>query len=321
VKTWPSVLVLAVLALTTPPAHATNGPVRHSTLFTFDDEDVFESSGLVDRGGTVYTVNDSGDDAVVYGVDSRTGRTVSRTTYADDATDVEAMAPGPDGTVWVGDIGDNRANRDDVSVYRMRPLDGRQPAQRHRLAYPDGPHDAEALLVNPRTHRVFVVTKSVFGGRVYAAPRALRTDTVNRLAPFAEVTGLVTDGAFFPDGRHLVLRTYGRAAVYTFPGFDLVRSVRLPAQRQGEGISVSATGRVLVSSEGVRADVLRVVLPAALVDPEPSSGPAPAPPAVQATPDQPPRDVRDWLGIGLVAAAIVGGACLAVRRFGVRAPR
>lgn len=307
---WPSALVL--LALTGPPAHAADEPVRHSTLFTFEDDEIFESSGLVDRGGTVYTVNDSGDDAVVYGVDAGTGRTVSRTTYADDATDVEAMAPGADGTVWTADIGDNRANRDDVSVYRMRPLDGRQPAQRYRLAYPDGPQDAEALLVNPRTSRVFVVTKSVFGGRVYAAPGALRTDRVNRLTPFAEVTGLVTDGAFLADGRSVVLRTYGRAFVYTFPGFEDVGSVRLPAEQQGEGISVSSTGRVLVSSEGVRADVLRVVLPAALTRPEPSGGTAPTPPPVEATPDQ-PRDVRDWLAIALVAAVLAAIGYLTLR--------
>ena len=318
---WPSALVIALALLAAPPAHAADGTVPHSTLFSFDD-DIFESSGLVDRGGTVYTVNDSGDDAVVYGVDARTGRTVSRTTYADDADDVEALAPGEDGTVWVGDTGDNRRDNDDISVYRLRPLDGRQPAQRYRLAYPDGPRDAEAILVHPRTSRVLVVTKSVFGGRVYVAPRALRTDRSNRLTPFAEVTGLVTDGAFFPDGRHVVLRTYGKAFVYTYPGFRAVGSVRLPSQRQGEGISVSSTGRVLISSEGIDADVLRVALPAALTRPAPTREAAPTPPPVESSrPEQQPRDARDWLGIGLVAAALAGVGYLATRASRVRGPR
>ena len=169
---WPSAVVIALALLAAPAAHAVEDTVPHSTLFTFDDDEIFESSGLVDRGDTVYTINDSGSGPVVYGVDASTGRTVSRTAYAGAATDVEALAPGADGTVWAGDIGDNRSSRDDVSVHRMRPLDGPQPASRYRLGYPDGPHDAEALLVDPRTSRVFVVTKSVFGGRVYAAPRA-----------------------------------------------------------------------------------------------------------------------------------------------------
>ena len=125
------------------------------------------------------------------------------------------------------------------------------PAPRYTFTYPDGPHDAETLLVHPRTGRLFVVTKSVFGGTVYAAPGRPRAGgQPNRLKAFARVTGLVTDGTFLPDGRRVVLRTYGTATVYTFPGFAPIGTVGLPQQRQGEGISVSRTGRVLVSSEG-----------------------------------------------------------------------
>jgi hypothetical protein len=69
----------------------------------------------------------------------------------------------------------------------------------------------------------------------------------------------VTDGAFFPDGRHYVLRGYGSAEVYTYPGNERVASFRLPAQRQGEGIAVDSDGWVHVSSEGQHSRVLRVV--------------------------------------------------------------
>src|SRR5205085_6520149 len=125
-----------------------------------------------------------------------------------------------------------------------------------------------------RDQRVFVVSKSPFGGTVYAAPRTLRGDAENRLQVFAHVAGLVTDGTFFPDGKHVLLRTYGTASVYTFPAFQPVGTVTLPAQSQGEGISLSATGRVLVSSEGAGTDVLRVDLPRALTTPGPGASPA-----------------------------------------------
>ncbi len=293
--------LVGLLALATPAY----GDTAHGTpLFAFAGDDVVESSGLVDRGGTVLTVNDSGDDAVVYGVDAATGRTTTRTTYADAVTDVEALAPGAHGTVWSGDIGDNRADRDDVSVYRVRPTGGARPGQRYRLAYPDGPRDAETLLVQPRTQRVFVVSKSVFGGTVYAAPRRLRTgDRPNRLTAFARVPGLVTDGAFWPDGRHVVLRTYDSATVYTFPGFQPTGTVRLPAQPQGEGISVGVDGRVLVSSEGLHAEVLRVRLPRA--------GPrtdAPRP-AVRPAPDAP----RGPAGVAVLVAVVGGVGWLMLR--------
>lgn len=320
---WPSGLAAAAVlmgaVLMSPPAQAAGDAVPHRTLFSFDDYTIFESSGLVDRGDVVYTNNDSGDDAVVYGVDPRTGRTVSRTTYAPSVHDVEAIAPGADGTVWAGDTGDNRHARDDIAVYHLGTRDGDHPGTRYLLGYPDGPHDAETLLVQPGTQRVFVVTKSVFGGVVYVAPRTLTPGaTPQPLRAFARVDGLVTDGSFFPDGRRVVLRTYGTASVYTFPGFRLEGTVTLPSQRQGEGISVGADGRVLVSSEGAHSDVLAVTLPVSLTSQAATpatSGRVPEGTRVPEPEDTagPGRSAGDWVGIAAVAVVLVGGFLL-VRR-------
>ena len=41
----------------------------------------------------------------------------------------------------------------------------------YELVYPDGAHDAEALVSHPVTGQLFLVTKGVFAGTVYAAPR------------------------------------------------------------------------------------------------------------------------------------------------------
>ena len=211
-------------------------------VFRFADPAIVESSGLTAAGGLVTTVNDSGDSARVFTVDAASGRTVGVTTWDGEATDVEALAPAGDGEVWVGDIGDNAAARDEVTVTRV-PVgrgDRSVAGESFRLVYPDGPADAEALLAHPRTGRLFVVTKGVFGGEVYAAPSALRADAPNRLRLLGDAPGIVTDGAFFPDGRHLLLRNYGRAFVLSFPSLDLVGGFDLPAQKQGEGIAVGA---------------------------------------------------------------------------------
>jgi len=248
-------------------------------LFAFADREIAESSGLVDAGDVVHTVNDSGSGPVLYTVDVSTGATTGRTTFTDgEVVDVEALAPGRDRTVWVGDIGDNAASRDSVSLYRVRP--GQGGAARLDLTYPDGPRDAEALLAHPRTGRLFVVSKTVFGGTVYAVPAGAAPGETTTLREFARVTGLVTDGAFLPDGRHVVLRSYGTATVYSFPGFEPRDTVALPEQRQGEAIAVGADGRVLLSSEGVGAEVLQVVLPPRL-----TSGPEPAGSAPAHSPD------------------------------------
>lgn len=277
---------VALLAMSAPAA-ALAQEVESRMLFSFQDTRITESSGLVDAGEVVHTVNDSGSEPELFTVDTRTGETVQVTRYADEVEDVEALAPGPDGDVWVGDIGDNLERRDEVWVHRVTP-GSPEIAPRYGLRYPGGPRDAETLLAHPRTGRLFVVSKTVFGGVVYVAPRRLVAGEVHRLRPFARVPGLLTDGAFLPDGDHMLLRGYASATVLSFPAFEVVGSFPLPRQRQGEGMSVGRAGRVLVSSEGVGEDVLEVELPpdlSAAVEGRPAEGggataaPSPSPDA------------------------------------------
>ena len=87
--------------------------------------------------------------------------------------------------LFVGDIGDNQDLWPEVAVYRVtepaRLRDATVPAVRYRLRYPDGSRDAEALLVDPRTNRLYVATKNSDGGGLYRAPARLRTDRLNLL--------------------------------------------------------------------------------------------------------------------------------------------
>lgn len=231
-------------------------------VFSFTDPAVVESSGLAVVDGLFVTVNDSGDSGRVFTVDPATGDTVGVTSWADEPTDDEAVAPAGDDSVWVGDIGDNRAVRDDVVVRRVPVGRGERTVEpeTHRLTYPDGARDAETLLCDPTTGRLYVVSKGVLGGTLYAAPETLGAGD-DRLTPVGDVLGVATDGAFLPDGRHVVLRDYSRAVVYSFPDLTPVASFGLPRQEQGEAIAVDAEGRAYVTSEGAQAPVLRVDLP------------------------------------------------------------
>jgi hypothetical protein len=300
--------------------------VAGNEVTRFEDPEIVESSGLVALDdGNLVTTNDSGDPGRLFTVDARTGRTVRVTDWSDEPDDVEALAPAGDGSVWVGDIGDNRAERRTVSVTRVNVVGGEVESPTYELVYPEGPRDAESLLADPVTGRLYLASKGVFGSSLYAAPQRLSASRPNRLEEVGPVLGIATDGAFFPDGRHLIVRSYNEAAVYSWP--DLVELGRfgLPRQQQGEGIAVARDGTIYASSEGLHAPVLRIVLPAAVrramqettaspsgtasPSPDPAAGPtaSPTPPPGtrqgQELPEQAAQDRSAW---GWALGGIVG---------------
>jgi hypothetical protein len=226
-----------------------------------------ESSSLVHstvHPGLFYTANDSGDGPVVYVLDS-SGRLVGTTTLQGvDPVDVEAMAAGSDGSLVVGDIGDNAASRPNVQIYRIvQPGAGGTTvlSEKVTLKYADGAHNAEAMVYDADTGRVFVVTKEPFG-TVYASPPDVFSLSTATLRPIAGGPTIATDATFLPGQRAVVVRTYEHAYVYSYPSWRLVTSFPLPPEKQGESITAVGTRSVWVGSEGADSPVWAVPLPA-----------------------------------------------------------
>ncbi|RLV47508.1 hypothetical protein D9V37_15095 [Nocardioides mangrovicus] len=234
--------------------------VLAATVFTVQDPRIDEDSGMVDLGSLTILTNDSGDAGRVFVLDDH-GRTVGITDYGSQV-DAEALAPANAGHVWVGDIGDNDRERRFVVVRKVPVGRGERTVQvpAYRLIYPDGTaHDAETLLRDPHSGRLFVVTKALFGGVVYAAPQRLDPGADNQLTSVGSINDFATDGAFLSDDQVLV-RGYTDVGVYAYPGFRRLATYPLPAQRQGESISVGPGGRVRIGSEGVRQPVVQLRL-------------------------------------------------------------
>ncbi len=260
---------LAVLLISS----GASGAASTGPLFRFADTRIVESSGLATSSygdGVVYTHNDSGDSARFFAVD-RHGATVAVYTLR-GATNVdwEDMATGTDArsrpVLYLADIGDNARSRTEIDVYEV--AEPRGPSSdvawvRYRFRYPDGAHDAETLLADPRTHRMYIATKSLIGnGELYAAPLALSTDGLNVLAPLRAVPPLTTSGDFSPDGSRVVLLTYLRGYWATGLGGSL-HGFDVPPQPQNEAITFARDGAsVLVGSEGLHSAVYAVALPA-----------------------------------------------------------
>lgn len=322
-------LVVAVAAALWFPTAAS---AADEVAFTIQDRRVVESSGLAtDVDNKLYwTANDSGDSGVGYAMDAD-GGTEGTVRFLAKPVDIEAVAYHDD-FLYFGDIGDNRKRRDLITVFSVQnpePDDETRSYRAYDFAYPDGPHDAEAMLVSP-SGRFFFVTKDAKGG-IYRAPADPSRFGVNQLRKVADAPAYVTDGVFMPDGEKIALRTYVSVEMLDASSYEVIAQSPVPLQPQGESIAVDLNGKdLLVGSEGVRSTVYRMPVPTRMGNTPPPSRspptatptPSPTPAATQPAeeeeePTTPPADSGGtWLAVGIAAAVAVlaGGAAVIIRR-------
>ncbi|MEH0974336.1 hypothetical protein V6U77_24705 [Micromonospora sp. CPCC 205546] len=329
---------VAVLAATAAPgaavAQPSPAPVAGTPVCEVRGGRLSEISGMVATDDGYVMVNDGAEDEArrrIFFLDDRCSvvRTVS---FPSRPRDTEDLAVGADGTVWVADTGDNDRSRQTIAVWKLPP--GADRPVLHRMAYPDGPHDAEAMLVTG-DGRPVVVTK--YSATLYAPDAAPRPGTTAPLVKVGQVRlpasttsnpyGMlgrtaVTGAATAPDGRRVVLRTYADAYEFDVADGDVVaaltggtpRIVALPDEPQGESVTYSRDGRSLLTvSEtadqppGTTPTVLRYPLPA-----------SPASPTSPAAPEATARAAGDGTGPSgavrtyLVAAGALGLVLIAV---------
>jgi hypothetical protein len=234
--------------------------------------DLPEASGLaVSRaGGRLWSHNDSGT-PVLYALDAKGKMAGQVRIEGATVEDWEALAIGPcpaGSCLYIADIGDNDAARSMITIYRLaEPTDAGAAAKVtdvFQAAYPDGAHDAEALLVSPEG-ALFIVTKGDTGPvALYKFPRELTTSTPMRLERVGQPISnrpsekaRITDGAVSADGKRVALRT--KFAVLIYPAADFLRGefnggrmfdVTTIGEPQGEAVAFGPGNTVYVAGEG-----------------------------------------------------------------------
>jgi len=269
----PAVTGLASAAQS-PSAVGAAGAVQKTAaakVRTLQDPRIVESSGLAKSRytkGRLWTANDSGGGTTLYEV-GRKGKTV-RTFELTGAShkDWEGMARSVIGGVsylYVGDIGDNGKKRSSIFVHRVKePKPGRPGGsltryKTYEFRYPDGAHNAEGLMVQPGTHRIFIVSK-VKGrdGAIYRAPSTPSTTSVNTLTRVGSAPAGMSDAVFLKDGR-FILRGYVNGWLYSSVNAT-PRGFALPLK--GESITQAWNRKyVFVGSEHKFSSIWRVALP------------------------------------------------------------
>jgi len=228
---------------------------------TVEPDGLVELSGLAAsrrHPGELYAHNDSGDVARLFVIDG-TGRAVDEVTVAGVTPfDWEDLALHDD-VLYVGDIGDNARARSEIVVARVAEADIRArdaTATTIPLSYPDGPHDAEALMVDPVAEQLVVVTKEPAGtSGVYVTPLA-DPGALELVATLdLGVAELVTAGDISSDGALLALRTYGAVLLWERRAGEPIADAlardpcRAPSARepQGEALALTADGYMTIS--------------------------------------------------------------------------
>jgi hypothetical protein len=307
-------LVAAVLCMIVPGLAAAEDTVA----FTIKDARITESSGLaVDPAGNIYwTVNDSGDRGVAYGI-GLDGKVQGSLNFRAQPVDVEAVAVHED-RLYVGDIGDNNARRSFVRVfYFNNPRANGLTVTYHAydFRYPDGPHNAEALLVND-SGRLFIVTKDQ-DGAIYAAPRKPDRQGVNELKKVGAAPSEVTDGTFLPGGDKIALLTYSSVSVIDASTYEVLASSPIPPQPQAESLTLSLDEQsLLVGSEGKKSKVYAIPVPSAET---PTPTPSEEPQSETDVPDDRSDAIQNQKGtllaLGIAAfVALVAGTVVALVR-------
>jgi hypothetical protein len=281
-RTWPGaasvgvVAALSVLGMGSAGARAQpqSAPACRPAAPIVRLPELPEASGLA--AGTaastrLWAHNDSGEPEL-FAIE-QDGRVAGRVSLSGARLeDWEALASAPCGNqrcLYVGDIGDNSADRAEVVIYRVpepsAPEGTTAVTGVFRASYPDGPQDAETLLATP-DGRLFIVTKGSTGGiALYRFPDATPDDQkVMRLERVSALGGdevdteaQVTDGAVSPDGRWVVLRTsrqltFYRATEFFGGGWTAAQRIDLEAvgEPQGEAVTFGPADAVYLAGEG-----------------------------------------------------------------------
>lgn len=281
---------------TNPPSYDVYLPP--TKLADLEDQSITESSGLVasrTSPGSYWTHNDAGNAPLIYSFDSKgRSRGVWRVTGA-TSYDWEDLAAGPGpkpdtNYLYIGDIGDNDGTRSELVIYRIpepqipsgnavstaeHPA-ATETAEAIRLRYPDGKHDCEALLVHPRTGRIYLVIKekSAKPG-IYAADAPAVSGEVITLARIGDVDmsghseAVINGGAISPDGQRAVLSDYTQGYEFVLSEanapFDSIwkqpmRTVDLGKRKHGETVCYRLDGKALLAtSERLPAPLIEIM--------------------------------------------------------------
>ena len=185
---------------------------------------VDEASGIADSrnlAGNVWVHNDGDNPSDLYLLSNK-GAFVAKYAMPFRNRDWEDITIGAGPTtgvnyIYLADIGDNLAQYDECYIYRFQePKSVSEQVTAYdkiTFKYADGKYDAEAILLDPTTKDLYIVTKRETSVRLYKLAYPQSTTAMN-VATFLTTLPFtyITSGGVSSDGKEILLKTY--SAVY-----------------------------------------------------------------------------------------------------------
>ena len=234
-----------------------------------NNSEIDEASGIAAsqaNPGVIWTHNDAGDIARVFAIDEQ-GQNIGQITFSDiKARDWEDIAVVPshlDGVsyLYIGDIGDNEEHHEYVYIYRIpEPVIALEQVPVEIkftetdtiiLKYPDNPHNAETLFVDPVSRDIYIVTKHKEHALVFRAtvPQPISEPVLMEYVTTLNISN-VTSGDISSSGNELILKNYNNVYSWKYTIGDPLEQVLLNSPKplpyvpeyQGEGICWDQSG-------------------------------------------------------------------------------
>ncbi len=146
-----------------------------------------------------------------------------------------SVAKGPDASlhyIYLADIGDNLKARSQYEIYRfpepVTAMDTVYELEKIRFRYPDGAHDAEAILVENSSKDIYIITKSDNPSRIYKLPYPQSTASVTEAVAAGELSiAGITGAAISADGHEVIIKTYPALSYFVRnPGESIEQAIK-----------------------------------------------------------------------------------------------
>jgi hypothetical protein len=232
-----------------------------------------EISGIADsklNPGYIWAEEDGGNLPQLYLI-SHLGK-LNKTIFLKDAVnrDWEEMQLSA-GKIYIGDIGDNNRVYEEYHFYCFNEpsvsIDTIALFDKIRFKYSDGPHDAEAFLIDPQTRDIIIITKRDNPSLLFKISFPYSTTGLNIATPVGSlsISGVV-GAALSPNSDEILIKTYFSIARFgRKQGESIAQALQsastiiagYKAEPQGEaiGFSLDNKGFFTLSEKGFASSV------------------------------------------------------------------